>query len=79
MKNQPIRKSFDENGNKFYTGDSVSQFPNRVSRRSILQKQTRNLMFGKDPHVWHIQKVFNKKQEKEIQILHCKPVRGVTY
>jgi hypothetical protein len=73
MKNQPIRKAFDENGNKIYTGDIVSQFPNRASRRNILQKSTRNLMYGKDPHVWHIQQIGPKK------ILHCKPVRGVTY
>ena len=78
--NQPIKKSFDENGNKVYTGDTVPQFPNRQSRRNILQKSTRNLMYGKDPFVWHIQKVFNKKQDKVIQILHLtKPIRGINY
>lgn len=78
--NQPIKKAFDENGNKVYTGDAVSQFPNRQSRRNILQKQTRNLMYGKDARIWHIQKVFNKKQDKVIQILHLtKLIQGINY
>jgi len=80
MQNQPIKKSFDENGNKTYTGDMVSQFPNRKERRNIFQKSTRNLMFGKDPHIWRVQSVFNKKQNKQIAILHLtKPILGLNY
>lgn len=80
MINQPVKKSFDENGNKIYTSDVTPQFPNRASRRNILQKSTRNLMFEKDPHIWHVQKVFNKKQQKTIQILHLtKPILGINY
>jgi hypothetical protein len=78
--NQPIKKSFDENGNKVYTGNAVPQFPNKQSRKNRLQKSTRNLMFNKDLHLWHIQTVFNKKQNKEIKILHLtKPILSINY
>lgn len=47
--NTPLRKQFDENGNKFYTGGSDNS-PNRKQRRLALQKQTHNPSFGMSFH-----------------------------
>lgn len=84
--NVPVRKHLDEKGNKTYTGDIISLHPNRRQRRKMLQKQERNPLFMTTFHTNttrtnngmtllfknHVQKVFNKKKNKFITILHTR-------
>lgn len=86
MKNQPLKKYYDLNHKKQYTGDIVSKHPNRKERRLPIQKSETNPLYGIAFHTHatlnpqgkgliykiDIQKVWNKTKNKVITILHTK-------
>jgi hypothetical protein len=78
--NQPLRKSYNEKGDKVYIGDFQSVSPNRKQRRLALQKDERNT-FGIKPfwtrvlpngleYLDYVQRVWDKKLEVFKRIVH---------
>jgi len=84
--NTPVRKHLDSDNKVFYTGDLIPSFPNRKARRKAIQKQERNPLFMVRTFINttrtdkgttmlfknHIQKVFNKKKNKFLTIVHTR-------
>lgn len=84
--NEPVKKFINSENKKEYEGDLISKFPNRKQRRLPIQKSNRNPVFGVNCHTNStktdvgttllyknfIQRVFNKKKNKFITILHTR-------
>ena len=65
--NIPVRK--DALG-KIVVGSYDRHFPNRRTRREMIQKKANNPMFGLSTHTHYTQKVYNKKKDRVITIVH---------
>jgi hypothetical protein len=83
--NTPIKKYYDSEGNKQYTGDIVALHPNRKQRRLAFQKSENNPLYGVSFHQHtiigasrslvyktYLQTVWNKTKEKFSRIVHLR-------
>lgn len=60
---------YSPDGTKEYVGDFQPQGLNRQQRRQYLQKSTRP-EYGLPKDCYHIQRVYNAKQERFVRIVH---------
>ena len=84
--NTPIKKYYDPEGSKQYTGDIVALHSNRKQRRLALQKSENNPLYGVAIHMHttlnpqgkslvyrnYVQKVWDKTKEKIKTIVHLR-------